>query len=334
MTQSRTEYQRSKKKKPKKKLKITLYTLLVLLLLVGGGVAYVASKILGVTSSAELDRGAMSDLRENTVNPSKDPISILFLGLDSRDEDLSGRTDAMIFATFNPEDSSIKMLNIPRDSRVEIVGRDRLDKINHAHAFGGVDMTVDTVENLLQVPVDYIVSLNFIAFMEIVDELGGVNVNVPFTFTEKDNATYGTITLHEGEQTLNGQEALAYVRMRKSDPMGDLGRGERQKEVIESIIRQSASFSSITRFGPIMDSLGNNLKTNLSFGNIVSMHTYASSLGNIESLTLEGDNRIIEGIYYYELRDESVQEISRTFKEHLNMIEKVDQDINTEVNES
>ncbi|MCD8503274.1 MAG: LCP family protein [Bacillaceae bacterium] len=250
-------------------------------------------------------------------------MSILFLGLDSREGDLTGRTDAMVLATFNPSDKSIKMLNIPRDSMVEIPGRVRPDKINHAHAFGGLDLTINTVENLLDIPVDYFVSLNFDAFMEIIDALGGITIYSDRTFTERDNGTYGTITIHQGEQRLNGQEALAYVRMRKSDPRGDLGRGDRQKEVIEAIVDEAASFSSITRFNPIMDSLGSNIKTNLSFSHMISMHTYASQLNNVESLSFEGDNHTENGIYYYKLREESVLEISNILKMHLNMINNV-----------
>ncbi|MDG5786690.1 LCP family protein [Evansella sp. AB-P1] len=306
--------------------KITALSLLVVFLIAGSVLAYMGYKMASVTSSAqqELDRGDRSDLRETVVNPSNDPISILFLGLDSRDGDLTGRTDAMILTTFNPEEGTIKMLNIPRDSRVEIVGRGFMDKINHAHAFGGVDMTIDTVENLFDIPVDYFVSLNFDAFMEIIDELGGVTVNVPFTFTEKDNATYGTIVLEEGEHRLNGQEALAYVRMRKQDPQGDLGRGERQKEVIEAIIKEAVSLSSITRFGSVMDSVGNNLNTNITFNNMLSMHSYANKLGNIESLKLDGRNYIEEGIYYYKLEEESVAEITQTLQLHLNIISEED----------
>ncbi|WP_078594257.1 LCP family protein [Evansella clarkii] len=320
MAQLRTELKRTKKKSPFKRfLKITMLTFLGLFILAGGAVAYLYYSMANVTSSAqhELDRGDRSELREEAVNPTSDPISILFLGLDSRDGDLSGRTDAMVLATFNPDEKSIKMLNIPRDSLVDIAGRGTRDKINHAHAFGGLDMTVSTVENLLNIPVDYFVSLNFDAFMQIIDELGGIEVDVQSGFTEKDNATYGTIVLEEGVQTLNGEEALAYVRMRKSDPRGDLGRGDRQKEVIEAIIRKSANFSSITKFGPIMDSLENNLHTNLSFNSILGMHTYAGELDNIDHISFNGENHTENGVYYYRLYDESVAEISQRFRWHL-----------------
>ncbi|WP_280770596.1 LCP family protein [Salipaludibacillus daqingensis] len=320
-----TDLKRSDKNNKKKSspfrrfVKYTLFTLLGVLLIAGGVAAYMIYQISSATSGSqeELDRGDKSEFREVAVDPVNDPISVLFLGLDSREDDLSGRTDAMILATFNPDEKTIKMLSIPRDSYVDIPGRQNKDKINHAHAFGGVNMTIDTVENLFDIPVDYVVSLNFTAFMEIVDTIGGVEVDVPMPISDTDNATYGTIEIDEGIQTLNGEEALAYARMRKQDPRGDLGRGDRQKDVIEAIIKQSANFRTITRFGSLMDSLERNLSTNLSFGNMVSMHSYAGELDNIESLSLEGEDSTIEGVYYYQLYDESVNDISDTFRDHL-----------------
>ncbi|PYZ92568.1 transcriptional regulator [Salipaludibacillus keqinensis] len=318
MAPSRTEYKKNKKRSI---VKILLVSFLLILLAGGGAVGYMVYQMANVTSSAqqELDRGERSEYRAEEVNPDIDPISVLFLGLDTRDGDLDGRTDAMVLVTFNPDEGSIKMLNIPRDSKVTIPGRYEQDKINHAHAFGGVDMTLDTVEEFLDIPVDYFVSLNFDAFMEIIDELNGITVDSPMAFTETDNATYGTLTIDEGEQVLNGEEALAYVRMRKSDPRGDLGRGERQKEVIESVINEMATFSSITNFNSLMDTIGRNLNTNVRFSNIVSMHSYASELDNIESLSYNGRDVIENGVYYYVADEESVAETSQRLRAHLEL---------------
>ncbi|WP_416147705.1 LCP family protein [Salipaludibacillus sp. HK11] len=321
-----TDFKRTEKKKSKRRsspfrrfLKYMLFIILGLAIIAGGFVGYMIWEISSATESSqqELDRGEKSEFREVVVDPVNDPISVLFLGLDSREDDLSGRTDAMILATFNPDENSIKMINIPRDSYVEIPGRQNMDKINHAHAFGGVNMTLDTVENLLNIPVDYVVSLNFTAFMEIVDTIGGIEVDVEKPISDTDNATYGTIEIDEGLQTLNGEEALTYARMRKQDPRGDLGRGDRQKEIIEAIIRQSANFRTITRFGSLVDSLERNLSMNLSFSNLVSMHSYAGELDNIESLTFDGDNVRMNGVSYYQLNEVSVNEISSIFRDHL-----------------
>ncbi|SDO06365.1 transcriptional attenuator, LytR family [Alkalicoccus daliensis] len=316
---SRSDRQPKRRSPFRRFLKFTMIVVLMALIITGGVAGYMVYQVQSAAkgSHAELERGEKSDLRADAVNPGDEPVSVLFLGLDSREDDLSGRTDAMILATFNPEDKSIKMVNIPRDSYVNIPDKGTNDKINHAHAFGGVPYTINTVEQMLDVPVDYVVSLNFLAFMEIVDTIGGVEVDVPMPISDTDNATYGSIEIEEGMQTLNGEEALAYARMRKQDPRGDLGRGDRQKDIIEAVVRQSASFSTITRFDSLLDSLERNLSTNLTFGNMVSMHSYAGELNDIESLTFEGDDSMENGVYYYKIRDASLAEVSSTLKEHL-----------------
>ncbi len=320
MTKSRIDV---KKKKWKKSwFKTVMLTFLFLFIITGAASGYILHRMANLAANAqqELDRGDHSERRDQAVNPSKDNFSVLFVGLDTRDGDLRGIADAILVATFNKEERSIKMLNIPRDSRVEIVGRDGLDKINHSHSFGGLDMTVATVENLLDIPIDYYVKLNFDAFIEIIDALGGVEVDVPFTFSEMNSDDQkGAITIHEGIQTLNGEEALAYVRMRKKDPRGDLGRGDRQKQVIEAIIKKGASFSTITRFDSLLDSVDGNLTTNFSFGNMVSLHSYATGLNDIHSLTIEGSHMRLNRVYYYQLDEESVAEVSSILRDHLNI---------------
>ncbi|MBU9713522.1 LCP family protein [Evansella tamaricis] len=322
MANSRIKKRREKQTPFKRLLRIASYILIGVFLIAGGTLVYMGYKVANVASNTqlELERGDRSSLREDAVDPGRDSVSILFLGVDSRDTDLRGRTDAMILATFNPDDNSINMLNIPRDARVDIIGRGKVDKINHAHAFGGVDMTIETVENLLDIPVDYFVTLNFISFMEIIDELGGVEVDVPFTFSESNSRDQrGAVTIYEGRQTLNGEEALAYVRMRKHDPRGDIGRGERQKEVLEALIKKAVSFQSITRFGALMASVEDHMNTNLSFNHLVRFHSYATSLDDIDSLTLDGKGVNINGIYYYELEETSLRDVKTILKVHMGL---------------
>ena len=209
------------------------------------------------------------------------------------------------------------MVSIPRDSRVKIPGHNR-DKITHAHAFGGKDLTVETVENLLDIPVDYYVELNFNAFIDIVDALGGVKVNSDREFTEQDSkGRKNAIHIKKGVQTLNGEEALAYVRMRKKDPLGDIGRGKRQQEVIKAIIEKSSSLSAITKYDDIIDSLGKNLTTNFSIGNILALQKYSGSISSIESLTIDGYDNPINGTYYYQLEEDSLEEVSTQLRNHL-----------------
>lgn len=324
MAQTRRDFKKVKKKSRRSyKIFKTLALVAFVLMIIGGGAfAYIVHKMADVTASAhqDLDRGEQSEKREEAVDTSSDNFSILFLGVDDRDTNVKGRTDAILLATFNEQDGTVKMVSIPRDSRVEIAGRDRMDKINHAHVFGGVDMTVATVENLFGVPVDYFVKLNFDAFIEIIDSFGGIEVNVPFAFSEMDSKDRkNAISIKEGQQLLSGEEALAYARMRKKDPTGDIGRGERQQQVLTALIQETASLKSITKFDDVIESVGNNLSTNMSFSDIVSLHSYSAGLKNVESLSIEGKNASIKGVYYYELDEQSVKQMSTTLREHLQL---------------
>ena len=114
------------------------------------------------------------------------------------------------------------MLSIPRDTRTEIVGHGTTDKITHAYAFGREEMTIVTVENLLDIPIDYYVRVNMEGFQDIVDAVGGIQVNNSLDFTN------GGHNYAKGLINLNGEQALSFVRMRYDDPNGDFGRQERQ----------------------------------------------------------------------------------------------------------
>lgn len=306
------------RRKQKRKRKIWILTpllIIVAVLLIYG--TQIAVKIADITNDAhqQLTRGEKSEKRVQPVYPGKDNFSVLFIGVDERQGETKSRSDVLLLATFNKNDHTIKLLSIPRDSRVDIPGR-KTTKINNAHYFGGVDLAVDTVEELLDVPVDYYVKLNFDAFIEIVDAIGGVTVDVPFTFTE-NNSKNRPITINEGKQHLNGEEALAYVRMRKSDPLGDFGRNERQKEVVAAIIKKAASLTSITKYDDVLDSIGDDLSTNLTFQNIVALHPYAKSISTIDNMKLQGEDLYLKGVYYYSLFDDSIDESSDILKEHL-----------------
>ena len=112
-----------------------------------------------------------------------EPVSILLLGADERGED-KGRSDSLMVITLNPKNNSMKTVSIPRDTYTEIVGKGKSDKINHAYAFGGVDMSVATVEKFLNVPINYYIEVNMEGFKDIVDAVGGVDVNNDLEFTQ------------------------------------------------------------------------------------------------------------------------------------------------------
>lgn len=231
--------------------------------------------------------------------------------MDEREGD-RGRSDSIVVITVNPNTNSMLMFNIPRDTRTEIVGRGTDDKINHAYAFGGVPMAMDTVEQFLDIPIDYYIKVDMEAFKEIVDAVDGVTVNNAFAFTS------GGHQFAEGSLTLDGDAALAYSRMRYDDPKGDLGRNTRQQQVIRAIIKKGARFQTVTKIGNILDSLEENLTTNLTFDEMKTIQKhYRKAAGNSETFEIEGSGTRLDDIYYYIVSDEERNTISTKLKGHL-----------------
>ena len=315
MEESQTRRRKRKKPKKKRALKIIMGIILVLILGVG---AYAYSIWHSVektfTQTHEPLKRDVSEKRSEKVSFSnRDPISILLLGVDQRAGD-RGRSDSLILMTVNPKDQSMKMVSIPRDTRTEIVGKGTTDKINHAYAFGGVDMAINTVENFLNVPVDYYVQVNMESFKDIVNAVGGVTVNNDLDFK------YEGYQFSKGKLTLDGDEALAYSRMRKEDPRGDFGRQMRQRQIIEGVIEEGASVQSLANYGTILDTIGTNVRTNLTFDDMKQIQSnYKDARQNVEQLQVDGKGEKINGIYYYAVSDATRQELSNKLKQHLNI---------------
>lgn len=256
----------------------------------------------------------VSDKRNNKLDVEKQhPFSVLMLGVDQREND-SGRSDTMIVATVNPKKESVEMVSIPRDTRVEIVGKGTEDKINHAFAFGGTETAIKTVEEFLEIPIDYVVNINMEGFKDIVDAVGGITVNNDLDFS------YEGHHFKKGEITLNGEEALAYVRMRKEDPRGDFGRQIRQRQAIEGIVKKAMSFSSITRYQDIFDAVGNNVKTNMTLSDIMNIQkNYKAASQEIIQHEIEGEGTKIDDIYYFIPDEANIEELRDTLKKHLEL---------------
>ncbi|WP_257348159.1 LytR family transcriptional regulator [Pseudalkalibacillus decolorationis] len=242
-----------------------------------------------------------------------EPISILLMGVDERPGD-RGRSDTMIVITVNPKKESMYMFNIPRDTRTLIVGRGEQDKINHAYAFGGTKMAVETVEHFLDIPLDYYIKVNMQGFKDIVNAVGGVTVTNEFAFSD------GGYSFEEGEIHLSSEEALAYVRMRKKDPDGDLGRNERQRQVIKAVIDKGASFSSITKFDDVLDVISENVKTNMTFDEMKDIQAhYKGARKTLKTFEVDATPTNIDGIFYFLVPEEERNEITQKLKEHLGM---------------
>jgi polyisoprenyl-teichoic acid--peptidoglycan teichoic acid transferase len=255
-----------------------------------------------------------SEKREETITlKEREPFSVLMLGVDERKGD-KGRSDTMIVLTVNPDLKSVKMLSIPRDTRTDIIGHGTEDKINHAYAFGDVEMAIDTVEDFLDIPIDYYIKMNMAGFKDIVDAVNGIDV------TNETDFNMGKFHFNEGSIHLNGSEALSYVRMRKNDPNGDFGRQQRQRQVIQGVINKGASFSSLTRFDDIFAALGKNVKTDITFNEMMDIQkNYKDTRNNIQQLTIEGDGQYFGDIWYLIVPDDERQRVQGELKGHLGL---------------
>ncbi|UYZ21769.1 LytR family transcriptional regulator [Mesobacillus jeotgali] len=307
---------RSNNSKSKKKptwLKVLGITILLLFVVVGGYAFYVYNSLTNAvdTMHQPIDREKSEKRPAPVTLEKKQPFSVLMMGVDEREGD-RGRSDTLIVLTVNPNTKTTKMLSIPRDTRTEIIGKGFDDKINHAYAFGGIEMSMDTVENFLNIPIDYYMQINMEGFQDIVDAVGGVTVNNNLDFT------YEGFHFPKGEILLNGEKALKYSRMRYEDPRGDFGRQSRQRQIIQAVISKGASFSSLTKFNEIFEALGKNIKTNMKFDEMVDIQAnYKEAAKSIQQMEVSGSGTKIDGIYYYIVPNEKKQGLQQALKEHL-----------------
>lgn len=308
--EKRTDKVKSKKRKVLKWVGITVG---LFLLAIAGLVAkvYFDAKNTVENVYEELDK---SELREVNVNvEEQEPISILLLGVDEREGD-AGRSDTMIVVTVNPETKDSKMLSIPRDTYTEIEGHG-MDKINHAFAYGGIELSRKTVENLLEIPIDYVVQVNMDSFKDIIDAVGGITINNTLAFE------YGGSNFPEGTITLDGDSALNYVRMRYEDPEGDFGRQNRQKKVIQGIASSAVSVDTALNYKSIFESIEDNVRVNASYNELMTMQkNYKNSFSSIEQLYInDGNGTKIDGIYYYVPDETELETVKSTLKTHLEL---------------
>ncbi|MEK4521966.1 MULTISPECIES: LCP family protein [unclassified Psychrobacillus] len=252
------------------------------------------------------------------------PFTILLTGVERGKTEKYGRSDMLIVATVNPSTNKISMVSIPRDTLVHIEGLDREDKINHAYANGGIDWVSEAIETMLGIPIDYYVSTDFQGFQDIVDTIGGVEVNVPFTF-KIQLANFEWKTFTEGPMFLEGDEALAYVRMRKKDPEGDKGRNERQQQVIESLLNKMTNVGMITKIDDLIEDVGDNVKTNIPSSDYLKLAKMYQKFKNspIEHLQLDGSGKMIYSkeagldLWYFVPEEDSLSKVGEQLKSNL-----------------
>ncbi|MEW5921516.1 MAG: LCP family protein [Bacillota bacterium] len=249
--------------------------------------------------------------RENELESLPDIMNILILGLDSRDKAM--RADTIMLLTLNHRNNEINIISIPRDMRVEIPGRGE-DKINHAYAYGGVALTRDVVENFLGVKMDYYMTTEFSGFKNIVDILGGIELEVESKM--RYYASDVTIELNPGLQRLDGDKALQYVRFR-SDGEGDLGRVQRQQKFLKVLLEEMIAFRNVLKFHRLLPELARNIKTDLELSQAILLVNKLKNVDitEINTFTLPGRAGSVQGVsYILPIEEEILQLVERYVK--------------------
>lgn len=242
-----------------------------------------------------------------------DRINILVVGTDAEAND-AGRADSIMVFNVDLLNDRVNVLSIPRDSRVDIPGRTSKTKINHSYAYGGIELTKETVSQLLDVPIDYYAVTNFAGFEDIVEALGGVYIDVPKRM--KTHTWYGDIDLQPGYQLLDAQQALGFVRYRY-DAGGDIARAERQQLFLKAVYQRVLSFDSAAKLPQIISQVLDMVDTDLSAVQLLALVDHFKSVDLDTAFvneTVGGHSQTIGGGSYWIIDEEAMQDaVQRLF---------------------
>ena len=230
-----------------------------------------------------------SENEAKEVNVVSEPFSIYITGIDTYGDISSvSRSDVNIVMTVNPKTKQILLTSIPRDYYVQLHGTTgSRDKLTHAGIYG-TDMSVQTIEDLLGIEINYYIKVNFSSFIDIINAIGGIEVYSKYEFTSIDGYHY-----QQGYNELNGEEALSFARERKAFMEGDRQRGADQQAVIEAMIKKMSNKSILTKYESLLDSIDGKFQTNMNYKKITSlikMQLDDMSSWNVVSIALDGSN--------------------------------------------
>lgn len=259
------------------------------------------TKVVHTTSYKTPREHAIVDSK-HAVDVTKDPFTIYFSGNDSfGDIQETGRTDSNMLVTVNPKTHRILMTSIPRDYYVPVACAEdaadgcpdgQKDKLTHTGLYG-VQTTISTIEDFMDIDINYYVRVNFSSLTNIVDAIGGVDVNVGQGLAVDQFYTDGTVGgVVEGENHLDGQKALAYARERYAYEDGDMQRVKNQQQVLKAIIKKVKSPRMLLNYTSLIDAIGSAIETNMpssSITNFVKFQLASNSDWKFESYPMIGD---------------------------------------------
>ncbi len=269
---------------------------LVLLVAVGAAVAYfsISSRL----SPSDTDLEAVEAVLDSTeptasVEPTNTVTYILLLGNDRREGQSWARSDTIILARLDSATESVSLVSIPRDTRVTVPGYGTT-KINHAAAYGGPALAIETVQLFTGLPIHHYVELDFEGFEQIVDAVGGVDVDVEVS------VEYEGVYVAAGSQTLNGEEALTWIRDRSGYASGDFARMENQQAFLLALAEEMTKSSNLSRLPSILNETSKHIQTDLSVAELVSLVSDYSGIdaSTMYTASVPGTTGTIDGVSY------------------------------------
>ncbi|HEM6455574.1 TPA: LCP family protein [Streptococcus suis] len=327
--------------------KIFLMSLAIVGLTLGAGLIYGASLLNFSTGTISKTYKQLDGEKEITPIDAIEPLTILLMGVDmdqaTRGGDWEGgRSDSMILVTVNPQTKETNMMSLTRDIMVEIAEANgessgTVEKLNHSYSYGQAPMAIATIEKMMDITIDRYIEINMDGLVELVDAVGGIEVNntlgFPISISEHEPAY--TSIVQPGKQLVNGDQALVYARMRYDDPEGDIGRQRRQREVITAIIKKLLQLDGLTQYKKILTAISNNMRTNIEISpaTIPSLLGYKDSVSKLNSYQLRGVDQMVDEIYYQLPTSEHLLEMQNILKKSIGLEEKTDLVTNVKVYE-
>lgn len=321
---TRTSRNKFLKKRKKRRRRFVFWGIFLLFL---AGIAIYGTRLLSAIQSAinKTTQIVKTDNIRESSRQATDPFSVLLVGIDKGGEygytNEPSRTDTMIVATIDPKTNETTLASIPRDTLVPLkVDKDnaaygKVDKINHAFAYGGIEAAINTVQNYLQVPIDDYIQIDIDGLIKLVDALGGVTLTSPITFEQEG---YSFV---EGKSvTLDGMGANIFARMRYLDPNGTAGRELRQRLLISAMMKKLLSPDTLLNYQNILNVVSDNVRMSFTFNRLLELKDlYTNAFSNMKQEHFKTIPIDIDNGYYDLILDKEHLRVSNILRQHLKL---------------
>lgn len=296
------------------KMKKILWSILGIIIALAVGISgYVYYQLHNATSKINSSDSALSKSSDKKTSSGKS-VSYLLLGTDTGalGRDYKGRTDTMMVMTVNPKAEKTTIVSIERDTQIQLNGHTA--KLNAAYAEGDADSAISAVENLLDIKLDGYMLVNMNGLKQLVESVGGVTVTAPLTFDYE-----GYSFVNGQSYSMDGEEALAFSRMRYDDPKGDYGRQERQQMVVKAVLNKLKQNPTSALSNSFLASVSDNVRSNISQSSFQNLAMkYSKAANTIETDQIMGNGIMESGVSYQIIPQNEINRVHNEIENAMN----------------